>query len=77
MADAPSEIAAAVVRIYLDDALWLRSSEAGIAAASRQFSFAANRKRTGQSLLLDIGIRNPGASGSDSRGAYATPALSG
>ena len=58
VADAPSEIAAAVVRIYLDDALWLRSSEAGIAAASRQFSFAANRKRMAE-LFLDIGISAP------------------
>jgi Glycosyltransferase len=44
VADAPSEIAAAIARIYLDDALWLRNSEAGIAAAERQFSFAAIEK---------------------------------
>jgi hypothetical protein len=50
--------AAAIVRIYLDDALWLCFSEAGIAAASRQFSFAANRQRMTE-LFLDIGIPAP------------------
>jgi len=58
VADAPCEIAAAIVRIYLDDALWLCCSEAGIAGARRQFSFAANRKRMAE-LFLDIGISAP------------------
>jgi len=58
VADAPGEFAAAIVQIYGDDALWLRRSDAGIAAASRQFSFAANRKRMAE-LLRDIGISTP------------------
>lgn len=66
VADTPSESAAAIARIYRDDALWLRFSEAGIAAARRQFSFAGNSKRMA-ALLLEIGISAP-ASRSQSKG---------
>jgi glycosyltransferase involved in cell wall biosynthesis len=44
----------AVLDVYRDDSLWMRLSGAGLAAARRQFSFAANAARL-RSLLAEMG----------------------
>lgn len=41
IADAPDQFAAAVVRLYQDESLWKRLSDAGLGNVERHFSFAA------------------------------------
>lgn len=43
VAETPADFASAVVRLYRDEALWGRLSEAGLANVTRHFSFAAAR----------------------------------
>jgi glycosyltransferase involved in cell wall biosynthesis len=53
VADDPEQFAQAAVRLCRDDALWRALSHAGLAAANRQFSLAANRPRVAE-LLTEI-----------------------
>jgi glycosyltransferase involved in cell wall biosynthesis len=43
VADTPTAFAAAIVRLYRDEALWERLSQAGMANVARHFSFDAAR----------------------------------
>jgi GT2 family glycosyltransferase len=55
VAEEPAAIAAAIARIYGDDALWLSLSDAGLAAAERCFSLEAGRSCIAL-LLADLGL---------------------
>jgi len=54
-ANEPGAFAEAIVKIYRDDSFWLRQSDAGLAAARRQFSFSANRPRL-KKLLREMRV---------------------
>jgi glycosyltransferase involved in cell wall biosynthesis len=55
VADDPSLFAGEVVRVCSDPHLWLRLSDAGIAAAQERFSVEAIESKIG-SLLRDLGL---------------------
>ncbi|MDW8480154.1 MAG: glycosyltransferase [Xanthomonadales bacterium] len=52
IADSAEDFAAAVLRLYRDEALWLALSDAGLANVERHFSFAAARRALAAALGL-------------------------
>lgn len=57
IADTPEEMAAAVVRLYSDDALWLALAANGFDFVRREYSLEANEERVSE-LLLSLGLGN-------------------
>ncbi len=54
IADTPEDLAEAVIRLYQDDTLWERLSQAGLAVMERHFSFAAAERAVRAALGLGI-----------------------
>ncbi len=52
IADSAEDFAAAVIRLYRDETLWLKLSEAGLANVERFFSFAAAQRALADALRL-------------------------
>lgn len=57
IADTPEEMAAAVVRLYSDDALWLNLAANGFEFVRREYSLESNEKRVSD-LLDSLGLGN-------------------
>ncbi len=55
VADKPEEFAAAVIRLYGNEALWNRLSDNGLDFMKQHFSYAAGRKRL-ERLLRELGV---------------------
>lgn len=58
IADTPAEMAAAVLRLHEDDALWRRLAANGFDFVRREYSLQANEERVAE-LLCDLGLNQP------------------
>ena len=59
VADAPATFAELVVKLYLDEPLWLRLSQSSLARINEQFSLAAGKQRLA-ALLGAVGGKSFG-----------------
>ncbi|AFL74603.1 glycosyltransferase [Thiocystis violascens] len=54
LAETPADFAAAIVRLYTDEALWERLSTGGLSVMERHFSFAAARRAIAEAIDAQI-----------------------